>query len=383
MKNSLSLRNIVVILWTFFKLKKKEVLKLLFFFNFIFVNIAFTNPFLIDLNNKEHFVVDDYMTVQLQLKQIEISQLISEYYQKFIDSGKADPRRFPYSAFYHRCSVGINWAFSDPKKGNPPIKNLCKINNGGDCCIVCVSSYNKIYPELMLSNITWLEKSGFNGYYLYFLGEYPNPTGEEIQYVGVPYAFKIFAMLEAQKLGFDKVLWLDASAKVLKDPTPLFEILDKTGCLFTTPTTIFPWWQTEDQQKKIFPQTRNRLYELTGIDVAHSKRYVPATIIGFKMNDPLTKKFINKYYELVKDGYGFISEAPEEYIFSSILAQDDFMEWEPVVNLKLMSHQKSKILMEKKSSKKKKRKKKRKNYLEIEDHEGAQKDGYFFYYRKH
>ncbi len=54
-------------------------------------NIAFTNPFLIEVNKKEKFVVDDYLVIQSQLRSIDISSLISSYYQEFIHVGEADP----------------------------------------------------------------------------------------------------------------------------------------------------------------------------------------------------------------------------------------------------------------------------------------------------
>lgn len=357
----------------------------------IIINVAFTNPFLIDVKKKNKFLIDDYMNIQSQLKSIDISSLISNHYEEYSNLGEGDTRRFSCDSFYRRCSVGTNWTFFDLKQGRLPQKKLCKINNGGDCCIVCVSSYSRLYPELMLSNIFWLKKSGFNGFYLYFLGEYPNPTGKEIQYIGVPYAFKIFAMLEAEQLGFNKVIWLDAALKVLKDPTPLFEVLDKTGSFFTTANSLFPWWESQDQQKKIFPQTRYKLYELTRIDVANSKYYVPGGIIGFKMDHPLTKKFIDKYQEIVNEGYGFISHAPEEYVFSSILCQDEFKEWKPITHFKLLSNKKNKVIKSPSKMKifplrrlfKRILKKKTAKTILIEDHTKAELEGYFFYYREH
>lgn len=357
----------------------------------IITNIAYANPFLIEVNKKEKLVADDYLVIQSQLRSIDISSLISSYYQEFIHTGEADPNRFACDSFYRRCSAGINWNFADPKQGRLPQKKLCKINKGGDCCIVCVSSYHKFYPELMLSNIFWLKKSGFNGYYLYFLGEYPNPTGEEIQYIGVPYAFKIFAMLEAEKLGFNKVIWLDASLKVLKDPSPLFEILDKTGTFFTTANSLFPWWEIKDQEKKILPQTRYKLYELTGIDVVNSKYHIPAGVFGFKMDHRLTKQFINKYREIVKEGYGFLSDAPEEYVFSSILSQEEFEEWKPTTYFKLLSNKKNRVVKQSPKKRsfnikqlfKKERKEEFLATIDKEDHKGAEEEGYFFYYREH
>ena len=72
--------------------------------------------------------------------------------------------------------------------------------------IVSFASYDKNYYTLLKSIPAALEKCGFNGYFLYRMGGFPNPTGIEIQYIGVPYAFKIFMMVEAQKMGFDQVL---------------------------------------------------------------------------------------------------------------------------------------------------------------------------------
>lgn len=366
-----------------------------FFLVFLLVPFfSFTNPFLLPITQKGDCSMEDWNSLQIQLRQNNIEALIREYYLEFLNTpnSPADPKRFPCETFIRRAKIGLEWTFGDTEGKKFPQKKLCKINEGGDCCIVCVSSYCKQYPELMLSNIFHLKKSGFNGYYLYFLGEYPNPSGEELQYIGVPYAFKIFALLEAQKLGFNKVLWLDASMKPLRNPEPLFEIIDQQGAFFTTATSLFPWWEDNDAERKIFPQTRDRLFELTHIDAVHSKYYVPATLFGFKMDHPLTTLFIDKYYELVRDGYAFISDAPEEYVYSCILSQDAFQEWQPTITLKLLSNKREKILkcVKKKKVRKsflgffKRVKKVTKHiYEEKELHDRSAREGYFFYYRAH
>lgn len=328
------------------------------------------------------------------MRKNDIESLVAQYYSEFLNepNSPADPNKFPCNSFIRRATIGVNWTFIDKENKRFPKKELCKINKGGDCCIVCVSSYCKQYPELMLSNIFHLKKSGFNGYYLYFLGEYPNPSGEELKYIGVPYAFKIFSLLEAKKLGFNKVLWLDASMQPLRNPEPLFEIIDKQGAFFTTATSLFPWWEERDPQRKLLPQTRDRLFELTNIDAAYSKYYVPAAIFGFKMDHPLTTVFIDKYYELVRDGYGFLSDAPEEYVYSCILSQDTFNDWQPTVTLKLLSNKRERILTGIKKEKiqkpylgffKKTKKITKHIYEEKELHDKSEKEGYFFYYRAH
>lgn len=366
-----------------------------FFLVFILISFScFSNPFLLPIDKNDNITIDEWNDLQIKLRENNIEDLIKQYYSEFLNepNSPADPNRFPCETFIRRAKIGVDWTFGDKESKKFPEKKLCKINAGSDCCIVCVSSYCKQYPELMLSNIFHLRKSGFNGYYLYFLGEYPNPSGKELQYIGVPYAFKIFALLEAKKLGFNKVLWLDASMKPLRNPEPLFEIIDKQGAFFTTAASLFPWWEDRDAQKKLFPKTRDRLFELTNIDAAASKYYVPATVFGFKMNHPLTTLFIDKYYELVRDGYVFISDAPEEYVYSCILSQNAFQEWQPTVTLKLLSNKREKILMGVKKKKirkpylgifKKVKKVTKHIYEEKELHEKCEKEGYFFYYRAH
>lgn len=44
-----------------------------------------------------------------------------------------------------------------------------------------------------------------------------------------PYAFKIYAFQEAIKMGYTKILWLDASFWAVKDPTPIWTIVENKG----------------------------------------------------------------------------------------------------------------------------------------------------------
>ena len=101
-------------------------------------------------------------------------------------------------SFYFRCSRGAKQTLI----GENPVKSLQKIGGGGDRCIVCHVSQDKDSFELLRSIPIHLEKTGFNGYFYSSIGGFPNPSGIELQYAGVPYAFKIFTMMEANILGF-------------------------------------------------------------------------------------------------------------------------------------------------------------------------------------
>jgi hypothetical protein len=47
-----------------------------------------------------------------------------------------------------------------------------------------------------------------------------------------PYAFKMFAIQEAIRLGYDSIIWIDASIFAIKDVTPIFEYIEKNDYIF-------------------------------------------------------------------------------------------------------------------------------------------------------
>jgi hypothetical protein len=239
----------------------------------------------------------------------------------------------------------------DPQKKCSPIQNLIKIGKGGDNCLVCYASWNGKYADFMKEIPASLEKTGFNGYLLYRVGGFPNPTGKEIQYCGVPYCFKVFCLLEAKNLGFSKALWFDCAFTPLKDPTPLFDWMEKEGSFLRL---------HESFKKFILPKTTEYIKNITGVDVLQAK-YVSAQVFGFDFRNPLTQEFISEYYKLVELGIPFFSCFPEEYVFSSIIGQKP-QAWkaQPYANL---------VFPE--------------NKLRGKDLSWLQKEGYFFLQKNH
>ncbi len=273
------------------------------------------NPFKIDFPVKESLTNEDLIEVQNKLRAIDLNPVLDEFYPKTPPKKSLWHWGAPLATredFRGRISKSLNQTFINPEKEQFPSDHLVKINKGSDRCIVCYVSFNGIYSTLIKSLPERLEKVGFNGYLFYKIGGIPNPTGKEIQYCGVPYCFKIFTMLEAQKKGFQKVLWIDASFSPLKDPSPLFDWIDKHDCFLKT---------HEPFSKFILPKTREVIQQVSGVDVLKSQ-YVSAQVIGFNLASPLAKEFINEYYRLLEIGYPFISCFPEEYVFSCIVGKD-------------------------------------------------------------
>lgn len=270
------------------------------------------SPFTLSFPPKENMTHEDYEQLQKELRTINIGPLLQELYVK--NQGYTH-----FEEFERRCTRGIKQTIIDREKGWLPVKELVKVGTGGDMCIVTCSGYDGKYPGLVKSLPKAFEECGFNGYFYYRIGGFPNPTGKEIQYAATPYCFKIFLMLEAQKLGFTKVLWLDSSMLPVKDPTPLFELINSQGC-FLCHFINHPY-----ERARIFPKTRQLFHDMTGVDVV-SRKHFTTQALGLKMDAEKTKNFIKEYYRFVELGTPFLSCFPEEFVFASIFLQQE-KEW--------------------------------------------------------
>ncbi|MFT3832649.1 MAG: hypothetical protein QM711_04925 [Micropruina sp.] len=272
-----------------------------------------SNPFAIPFQPKAEISNQDYLDIQEQFKNVNIHPLLRSLYP-------SDQGYTIYEDFCGRSSKGISQILIDEEKGLFPRHDLVKIGEGSDCCLVCCAPYDGVRDVLLDQIVKEVANTGFNGYFYYRKGGFPNPTGKEIQYAGVPYCFKIFMMQEAHQLGFDKVLWIDSACLPLRDPTPLFDWLDYRGALLNGWTSP-PWlW------RYILPSTRQLLIDLTGNDVLTSS-YLHTRIFGLRMDSELAKKLVEEYYSFVEMGTPFLSCYPEEFVLTALLAKPEYTCW--------------------------------------------------------
>ena len=320
---------------------------------FIF-NSLHGNPFLLSFPCKESLTEEDLEEVQQQLRSLNLKPSFEKLYPEHPQKKILFPWKSALASkedFFNRISKATKQILIDRSSGKIPIKKLIQIGKGGDNCLVSFASFNGKYDGFLKDLPLLLEKVGFNGYLFYRIGGFPNPTGKEIRYAAVPYSFKIFSLLEAQKLGFSKVLWIDSAFIPLRDPTPLFEWIEQEEVFLK---------QHESFAKFILPKTRECLKTETGVDVLNVD-YVSAQIIGFDLSKPACKSFVEEYYRLVELGYPFFSCFPEEYVFTAIIGKNEH-QWKAQPFTKL-------IFSETKLKKK--------------DLASIQKQGYFFFQKEH
>ena len=187
---------------------------------------TYKNPFLISIEEKEEYTYEEYLDIQKKLEEIKLDDYIDTLYPP-------DGLRTSLAEFKRRITKGINAKIIDPDNEIMPTKTLYKIGTGdSQNCFVCCTPLDDNRHEYSHKILESLENVGFNGHFLLLNGGFPNPTGKEMKYVGIPYCFKIFMLLEAKKMGFDKVIWIDACCYAVNNPTRLFDILEEDSFIF-------------------------------------------------------------------------------------------------------------------------------------------------------
>ena len=279
-----------------------------------------TNPFEIEIQNKSDYNNEELEEIQtlIEKKQEDVVNLINKLYP--VDD---ENYKISLELLTNRCTKGVCQKLIDCKNNLYPSKALYKIGNGGNkkhCFVCCTPIFNN-RREKSIDIHQSLEKVGFNGYFYLFNGGFPNPSGTEMKYAAVPYCFKIFMMLEAVKLGFDKVIWLDAACYATNNPDRLFEILDEDDAIFRQFWPYTPGFPT--YENTVLKETIQTLNDITKGNLVNSIN-VCSIVFGLNFNSETVKQFVQDYYNMVKIGTPFLSYFPEEVVISALFNKPEY-----------------------------------------------------------
>lgn len=273
------------------------------------------NPFLIDIEDKDDYDWNDYVNIQQQLE--EKSASLDAFLQKLYPD---EPIRTSLEEMKRRTKKGVTQKIIDGS-GSLPTKQLFSLGNGGKNCIVCCTPLLNNRCDASQIILQSLKEVEFNGHFLLLNGGFPNPTGTEMKYVGVPYSFKIFMMLEAKKMGFEKVIWIDAACYAINNLQPLFDKLESSDAIFTPyPPNVFG---SDTCNNIVFPKTIELLNSLVNRDIRNDTT-INSIVFGLNFASPIVNEFIKEYYDMVKLGLPFLSCFPEEIVFTAILNQPKY-----------------------------------------------------------
>ena len=100
-----------------------------------------------------------------------------------------------------------------------------------------------------------------------------------------PYAFKIYAVEKIREMGYDQVLWLDASAYAIKNVNPIFEWLDKNGIFMEAAGHWTGSWSNQGTLD-YFGITRDEAMQMPMYSAGFS---------GFDFKNPISVEFFEKW----------------------------------------------------------------------------------------
>ncbi|MDR3623617.1 MAG: hypothetical protein P4L16_00550 [Chlamydiales bacterium] len=187
-------------------------------------------------------------------------------------------------------------------------------------CVVTYISFNRNYEQGLNALIETLKVQKFDGHIIYRIGGWPNTEEGCLELFDVPYAFKICALLEAKRMGYEQCLWLDASIQPLKSIDPIFELIAKNGLCF------FSWSHPQAHLNVCSEFTVGKL-GLT-LEEFHCLKPISVTILGFDFTQEKALGLLNKWHAIAKKRMGFLSVAPEEAPFSVLVNQSNLLSCE-------------------------------------------------------
>jgi len=180
-----------------------------------------------------------------------------------------------------------------------------------DRCIILYASFNRNYPAGVRRLLNRIPKSGYRGHLYYRIGGWPNIEGGDLVLAHVPFAFKVCFFREMQRLGYKRVLWLDASILPHTSLNYIFNLIERDGLFVQANTHFVGRFMNEDTAKSF------------GLTVQQTETILScsAAIIGIDFTNEKTAPLIELLYQAAKDPYAFFSPRADQTAFSILLHQ--------------------------------------------------------------
>jgi len=150
----------------------------------------------------------------------------------------------------------------------------------------------KWYPLGQKRMVDSIRANGYDGDVMLWTNRYPGgcPTHQE-----VPYAFKVYAFLDALAAGYDSVLWLDCSLVAVRDITPIFEEMESTGHYAVVDNQKVGEWLGDDAMSAMSIESRDPWME---------KRSLLIGCFGLTDNHD-AREFLTLWKQYADDGKSF------------------------------------------------------------------------------
>jgi hypothetical protein len=111
-----------------------------------------------------------------------------------------------------------------------------------------------------------------------------------------PFAFKPFCFMEAKRMGYDSILWVDSSGVVIRRIEPIFQIIEQDGYVFFKNSSHMLGEWCSDEALRSFGMSREEALKLPEANAA---------AIGLSMQNKMAIEFLDRWYAKAADGYTF------------------------------------------------------------------------------
>lgn len=155
-------------------------------------------------------------------------------------------------------------------------------------CIVNFASKNAWFPQGQKRLIESLKTHGFTGDILALNQDNLKcPSHSDI-----PYAFKLYALKEAQRRGYEVLLWVDASFWAIKPLNELFELIQKQKIILQSSDCFLGQWSSDASLEKLKIDRESVMKTLM----------FSGGLMGLDLRAPIAREFLNKFFEYAREG---------------------------------------------------------------------------------
>lgn len=274
--------------------------RICFLLCFFFINIQATGE------NKNYFP-----DVYNKIKNIR-SPTFEDYclVQNFLTNGNRKNLEKLKDTFRAQKNIKI----IDVKLNKIPQLEIIPVNtdlNDKKNCLILYASFNCCFPKGVKRLISIVKQSNFKGHILCRIGGWPDVAGGSLTLAHVPFAFKVCSFKEAQRLGYERVLWLDSSIVPLVDLDTVFTTIGKKGYFSVENTvSVGPW--CNEKAASYFGYSLKETYNI---------KCCQAGVLGVDFKTEIGQKIIDRWHKAAEDENAFYSARSDQTALSLILHQ--------------------------------------------------------------
>lgn len=192
-------------------------------------------------------------------------------------------------------------------------------------CVIIYASFNDRYPQGALRLAEEIARSDFKGHVRLKIGGWPDLEGGSLALAHVPFAFKACFFREVQKMGYKRVLWLDASVLPVVSLNEIFKRIEKQGYFVQEGYHLLT--------KEFFLDEKTAGAFGLGLDEAAAMKSCSAAILGLDLTQDKPQRLLQAWYEAAFDPYAFFSARSDQTALSILLHQFQMTDWAPLKTL--------------------------------------------------